>query len=61
MTFRVKFTHFMIRLDSIKLQVPNEVINSFGSSFISSQSADTNGVILTDKLTLNNTGYTGFK
>lgn len=51
----------MIRLDSIKLQVSNEVINSFGSSFISSQSADTNGVILTDKLTLNNTGYTGFK
>ena len=51
----------MVRLDSIKLSVPNEVINSFGNSFITSQSVNSNGQILSDKMTLTNTGVLGFK
>jgi len=51
----------MVRLDSIKILVPNEVINSYGSSFIRTPSIDSNGLILTDKMSLNNTGVLGFK
>lgn len=51
----------MVRLDSIKILVPNEVINSYGSSFINSQSVNGDGLILTDKTSLSNTGLLGFK
>lgn len=51
----------MVKLDSIKLLVKNDVINSYGDQFLSTSTVNIDGVLLSDKLSLSKTGLNGFK
>jgi len=51
----------MVRLDSIKLLVKNDVINSYGNQFLDTRTNNGDGILLSDKSSLNKTGLNGFK
>lgn len=51
----------MVRLDSIKLLVKTDVINSYGNQFLDTRTNNGDGILLSDKSSLNKTGLNGFK